>query len=170
MDLSAFIRDIPDFPKEGIIFKDVTPMLSDPNAFGNCILCMKELSEDLRPTVVVAPEARGFIFAAPLALAMGIGFVPVRKPGKLPFKTLSVSYSLEYGTAELEMHVDALKPKDRVLIVDDILATGGTIEALIKMINDLKADVAGIVALAELSFLEPRERLSNYEVRTLISY
>ncbi len=170
MDLSAFIRDIPDFPKKGIIFKDVTPLLSDPHAFGNCIICLKELSEDLKPTVVVAPEARGFIFAAPLALAMGIGFVPVRKPGKLPYKTLSVSYTLEYGTAELEMHVDAFKSKDRVLIVDDILATGGTIEALIKMIKDLGAQVAGVIALAELSFLKPRNRLSGYEVRTIITY
>lgn len=170
MNLKDFIRDIPDFPKPGIIFKDVTPMLKDPYAFKTCISNLKELVEDFEFDLIVAPEARGFIFAAPLALELKKGFVPIRKPGKLPYKTVSVEYSLEYGTATLEMHTDAIKEGDKVLIVDDVLATGGTMKAIAEMVEKVGGTVSGIVSLVELSFLEPRKKLSGYDVRSIITY
>lgn len=170
MDLKAFVRDVYDFPKHGIVFKDVTPMLKEPQAFKQCVLQMSVLLEDIDFDVMIAPEARGFIFAAPLAFHLGKSLVPVRKPGKLPYKTKSVEYDLEYGTATLHMHEDAIEEGDRVLIVDDILATGGTMKAIAGMIEECGGLVAGIVCLAELEFLNPREKLSGYDVRTLISY
>lgn len=170
MDLKTFIRDIPDFPKPGIVFKDVTPMLKDPEAFRDCIAQLKKLVEDLDFNIIVAPEARGFIFATPLSQVLNVGFIPVRKPGKLPYETISVDYSLEYGTATLQMHKDALNGDSKVLIVDDILATGGTLEAIGKMVEEVGAKVAGIATLAELTFLNPRSKLTDYDVRTIIKY
>ncbi|OAA31173.1 adenine phosphoribosyltransferase [Kosmotoga arenicorallina S304] len=170
MDLKHFIRDIPDFPKPGIIFKDVTPLLRDPEAFKESIELLKNAASFWDFDLIVAPEARGFIFAAPLALEMGKGFIPIRKPGKLPYKVISKSYSLEYGEAALEMHKDAIVERNKVLILDDVLATGGTIKAIAEMIEEAGGEVAGILTLIELSFLEPRKKLKDYQVKALITY
>ncbi|AKI96906.1 adenine phosphoribosyltransferase [Kosmotoga pacifica] len=170
MDLKSFIRDIPDFPKPGIIFKDVTPLLKNPEAFKGSIAELKKAASEWNFDIIVAPEARGFIFAAPLALEMNKGFVPIRKPGKLPYKTISKSYSLEYGNATLEMHIDAIEKGSRVLILDDVLATGGTIKAIAEMIEEAGGEVVGIITIIELSFLEPRKKLDKYRVEALIKY
>lgn len=170
MDLRAFIRDIPNFPQPGIIFKDVTPLLRDPSAFRECILQMVAALEGLNFNVILAPEARGFIFAAPIAFHLKKALVPVRKPGKLPYETIDIDYDLEYGKATLQMHTDAIGKGDKVLIVDDILATGGTMKAIVDMIENFSAEVVGILCLAELGFLQPKKKLSGYDVRTLITY
>ncbi|AFK06192.1 adenine phosphoribosyltransferase [Mesotoga sp. HF07.pep.5.2.highcov] len=170
MDLESFVRDVPNFPKEGVVFKDVTPLLKDPLAFRECILRLSEKAMKVDFNIMVAPEARGFIFAAPLAFEIGKALVPVRKPGKLPYKTKEIEYELEYGRATLQMHVDAINRGDRVLIVDDILATGGTMQAIAEMIEESGGEVVEILCLAELGFLEPRKRLSRYSVETLITY
>jgi adenine phosphoribosyltransferase len=170
MDLEAFVRDVPDFPKEGVVFKDVTPLLKDPLAFRECILQLSEKARKFDFNIMVAPEARGFIFAAPLAFEMAKALVPVRKPGKLPYKTREIEYELEYGRETLQMHVDAISDGDKVLIVDDILATGGTMEAIARIIEDSGGEVVGILCLAELGFLEPRKKLSGYNVETIITY
>ncbi|HNS67223.1 MAG TPA: adenine phosphoribosyltransferase [Mesotoga infera] len=170
MDLGVFVRDIPDFPKPGVVFKDVTPMLKDPDAFRECILQMSSLVEGLDFDTIVAPEARGFIFAAPIAFHTRKALVPVRKPGKLPYETLEIDYELEYGKATLQMHIDAIHKGAKVLIVDDILATGGTMKAIAEMIESCGGEVISILCLAELDFLKPREKLARYDVRTLISY
>ncbi|MBO8165598.1 MAG: adenine phosphoribosyltransferase [Kosmotoga sp.] len=170
MDLKHFIRDIPDFPKPGIIFKDVTPLLKNSEAFKESIGLLKRAASSWDFDLIVAPEARGFIFAAPLALEMDKGFVPIRKPGKLPYEVISKSYSLEYGEATLEMHTDAIAKGNRVLILDDVLATGGTIKAIAEMIKEAGGEVAGILTIIELSFLEPRKKLKDYQVKALITY
>jgi len=170
VDLRKWIRDIPDFPVKGIIFRDITPLLKDPEAFREAINMMKEKVSDIKIDLLVAPEARGFIFAAALAYDMKKGFVPIRKPGKLPYKTVSIECDLEYGKAELHMHEDAISRGDRVLIVDDVLATGGTVSAIAKLVEEQGGVVAGILALAELSYLNPRARIGNYRVETLIVY
>jgi adenine phosphoribosyltransferase len=168
--LKPFIRDIPDFPKPGIMFRDITPLLAAPEAFG---IVVKEFAREFRsakPTAVVAAESRGFIFAAPLALELGAAFIPVRKPGKLPYQTRRFEYDLEYGSDALEMHVDAIAPGARVLLVDDLLATGGTIEACLKLAHDSGADVVGCAFVIELTFLNARQRLAPHRIYSLVGY
>ncbi len=169
-DLRAFIRDIPDFPRPGILFRDITPLLLDPHALGVAIDGLSELARPLGVDFVVAAEARGFILGAAIARALGAGFVPARKPGKLPHDTVSAEYALEYGIDALEVHADALAGGARVLIHDDLLATGGTADALCRLVADLGGEVAGCAFLVELSFLGGRARLAPHEVRTLITY
>ncbi len=170
MDLQQHIRSIPDFPKPGILFRDITPLLGNAAAFGEVIRRLAERFRDDRPTAILAAESRGFIFAAPLALELGAAFIPVRKPGKLPFKTRKHSYELEYGTDALEMHVDAVTPGSRCLMVDDLLATGGTTEACIKLAQDSGAEVIGCAFVIELTFLNGRNRLKPHDVFSVIQY
>ncbi len=170
MELNSLIRDIPDFPRPGIVFKDVTPLLQDPAGFRETI---KTLIEQLQPydfDVIVAPEARGFILAAPLAYALGKGFVPARKPGKLPGRKRRVTYQLEYGADALEIHEDAIKPGQKVLVLDDLLATGGTILSTIKLVEEEGGVVTATAFLIELEFLKGRESLKNYPVVSLLKY
>ncbi|MFK7821118.1 MAG: adenine phosphoribosyltransferase [Planctomycetaceae bacterium] len=170
MDLKDYIRDVPDFPKPGIMFRDITPLLASPKAFGYVIDQFAERYQDAKVDKILAAEARGFIFAAPLALRLGASFVPVRKPGKLPFEKLKFEYDLEYGSDALEMHVDAVGEGDRVLLIDDLLATGGTMQACMKMAEGTGATVVGCGFLIELTFIPGREKLAPHEVCTLISY
>ncbi|MGH2784610.1 MAG: adenine phosphoribosyltransferase [Actinomycetota bacterium] len=168
--LRTRIRDIPDFPKPGIVFKDITPLLADEVAFSTVI---DEIVVSFgRGTIdkVVGIEARGFIVAAPVAYHFGAGFVPVRKSGKLPWETVSETYELEYGEETLEIHRDAIVPGDRVAIVDDVLATGGTASATAKLVEQLGGKVQGMAFLIELGFLNGRERLSDYEILSLVTY
>ncbi len=170
MDLKAFIRDIPDFPKPGVLFKDITPLLADPVAFRNAIDRIG-VHFDGRPIdAVAAAEARGFLFAAPLALRLHKPLVPLRKPGKLPYRTYSLKYELEYGSAELQMHEDSVTHGGRVLLVDDVLATGGTMHAGAQLVSQAGGTVVACAFLVELSFLKGRERLGDYEVYSLITY
>jgi adenine phosphoribosyltransferase len=159
MDLRQLIRDIPDFPKEGIVFLDITPLLLDPGAFRHAVDALADTFAGLGATKVLAAEARGFIFGAPLAYKLGIGFVPVRKPGKLPWKTTCVTYDLEYGTDTLCMHADAVQPGETVLLIDDLLATGGTAKGMIQLVENAGATVAGLGVLVELSFLNGKDKL-----------
>ena len=170
MDIKKFIRDIPDFPKEGIIFKDITPLLKDKDAFRETIdqLCKKV--KDLNFDLIIAPEARGFILGSAMAYKLGKGFVPVRKPGKLPYKTVYEEFQLEYGTDQLHIHVDAVEKGQNVLIVDDVLATGGTAKALASLVEKVGGNVAGMIFLIELSFLNAREKLQGYWVESLIEF
>ena len=170
MDLAAYIRDVPDFPKEGIVFKDITPLLKDVAAFGAAIDQMTEPYKDGPPDLIVAVESRGFIFATPMAQELGCGFAPVRKPGKLPSEPASRTYELEYGSDEVEIHVDAVETGDRVLIVDDLLATGGTAAATAELVEGLGGVVSGLAFLVELDFLNGRSKLQNYEVHSIIHY
>ncbi|HXI12822.1 MAG TPA: adenine phosphoribosyltransferase [Thermoanaerobaculia bacterium] len=170
IELKTFIRDVPDFPKPGIVFKDITPLLSSPPAFVWVIEQFSSHFAGAGITKVVAMESRGFIFGAPIALSLGVGFVPIRKPGKLPWTTQRHEYTLEYGSDALEIHDDALSEGDRVLIVDDVLATGGTAAAAIALVEILGATVAGIAMLMELRFLNGRSRLGNADVFSLIEY
>jgi adenine phosphoribosyltransferase len=171
--ISAKIRDIPDYPKPGIVFKDITPLLADGGAFAAVVSAMadgsREDGQKGKIDKVVGIEARGFILAAPVACYLGAGFVPVRKQGKLPATTLSESYELEYGTATVEVHVDAFQPGDRVLIVDDVLATGGTAAASVRLVRRSGAEVAAVSVLLELGFLGGRARLPDVEVRSLLA-
>lgn len=169
-DLKNHIRDIPDFPKEGIIFKDITTLLRNKDAFKESIDRLALKFQDQRIDHIVGVEARGFIFGAALAYKMGVGFIPVRKKGKLPGKTKSVTYDLEYGTDSLEIHEDAVEPKSRILIVDDLLATGGTIEAASKLIQEQNAEVAGIAFLIELKFLKGKDKLKDFDVYSVLEY
>lgn len=168
MDVAKWIRDIPDFPKPGIIFKDITPLLSDPGAFAQCIDEFAGGLSGFAANKIVAAEARGFIFGGALAYKMGIGFVPVRKPGKLPGETLEVTYDLEYGTDTICMHADAVKAGDRVLLLDDVLATGGTAAAMIDLVRKAGAQVVGSAFLLELDFLNGREKLGECKVFSLL--
>ena len=168
MDIESCIRKLPDYPKKGILFYDITPLLGNGEAFQQVIDAMYEQTKDLRPTKIVSAEARGFIFGAPLALRFGIGFVPIRKPGKLPSKTVSASYDLEYGSNTLCMHEDALTADDRALIVDDVLATGGTAQAMAKLVEQQGAAVAGFALLLELDALKGREKLGGVPVHSLL--
>jgi adenine phosphoribosyltransferase len=168
--LRAAIRDVPDFPKPGIVFKDITTLLRDPVLLRRSLDLMTVLSGDLPVDKVVAIESRGFILGGALADRLGAGFVPVRKPGKLPWKSRSVRYELEYGSDTLEMHEDAVGPGDRVLVVDDVIATGGTARAVGDLSGALGASVSGFVFLVELGFLKGRDRLPGREVRSLIHY
>lgn len=159
MDLASFIRDIPDWPKAGVVFKDITPLLADPEGFRTAIDAMADAYADAGVTKVMGAEARGFIFAGALAYKMGAGFIPARKPGKLPWNTSAIEYDLEYGTDTLEMHSDALDSSDVVLIVDDVLATGGTAAAKAALVKEAGARVAGFAFLVELDFLAGRSKL-----------
>lgn len=171
MDLAAKIRDVPDFPKPGIIFKDITPLLQDPAAFREAIDQLAAPFQSDQIDLVVAIESRGFIFGAPLAQRLGAGFVPVRKREKLPWQTVKAQYATEYSIDALEMHRDAIRPGQRALIVDDLLATGGTIEATIDLVRQLGGIVIGIAFLVELTFLHGRQRLKDgYKIVTLIQY
>ena len=169
-DLRAKIREIPDFPKPGILFYDITTLLKDAGAFKESIELMLEPFGDKKPDMVVGMESRGFIFAAPMATELGAGFVPVRKLGKLPAETASVEYALEYGTNTLEIHKDAIAPGQKVLIVDDLLATGGTVLGTIELVKQLKAEVVGLAFLVELLFLKGRDRLDGHEIHSVIRY
>lgn len=169
-DLRALIREVPDFPKPGILFYDITTLLKDATAYRRAIDLMTEPYVKMKVDKVVGMESRGFIFSAPMAYRLGVGFVPVRKLGKLPAETVSVEYALEYGTNTLEMHKDAISPGDRVLVVDDLLATGGTVTGTIDLVRRLDGDVVGLAFLVELLFLKGRERLKGYDVRSVIQY
>ncbi|MEV6569121.1 adenine phosphoribosyltransferase [Streptomyces kronopolitis] len=157
--LLSRITDVPDYPQPGVVFKDITPLLADPVAFGALTDAFVDLCARHRVDKVVGLEARGFILAAPVAVRAAVGFVPVRKAGKLPGETLGQAYELEYGSAEIELHADALSPGDRVLVIDDVLATGGTAEASLQLIRRAGAEVAGVAVLLELGFLAGRQRL-----------
>ena len=170
LDLREFIRDIPDFPKPGIMFRDITPLLASPEAFTESTRRIAEHFRDANVDVIVAAEARGFIFAAPLVAKLNAGFVPIRKPGKLPFEKHSFNYELEYGTDTLEMHVDGIGEGQNVLIVDDLLATGGTIEACCNLVEKNGAHVVGCAFLIELNGLGGRERIAPREIFRLIEY
>ena len=170
LDLTKFIRDIPDFPTPGILFRDITPLLGSTDAFRETIARMADPFRGQKIDSLVAAEARGFIFAAPLAIELGAAFVPVRKPGKLPHDKHSFSYDLEYGSDTLEMHVDAVEPGSRVLLVDDLLATGGTIEACVKLAEESQAEVIGCAFLIELAFLNGRDRLKGRDIFSLLTY
>jgi adenine phosphoribosyltransferase len=170
MDLAAKIRDIPDFPKEGILFKDITPLLQDAESLRYAIDQMAEFGVGKKIDVVVGAEARGFILGAALAYTLGAGFVPARKPGKLPFLTVAAEYDLEYGTDSLEVHNDAIVPGTRVLVHDDLLATGGTARAKCDLVEKLGGEVVGVTFIVELSFLGGREKLKEYDILSLIKY
>ncbi len=170
IDLEKFIRNIPDWPKKGILFRDITPLLADPKAFRASVDALCADFAEVNVDYVAAVEARGFIFGAAVAQKLSAGFVPIRKKGKLPFKTESVTYDLEYGTDALEVHKDAVKEGAKVLMVDDLLATGGTMAAACKLIEKIGGQIVGIAFLIELRELAGREKLSGYKIRTLISY
>jgi len=170
IDLEKHIRNIPDWPKKGILFRDITPLLADPEAFSTTVDALCASFDNTGVDYVAAVEARGFIFGAVVAQRLGVGFVPIRKKGKLPFKTESVTYELEYGTDTLEVHSDAVSKGAKVLMVDDLLATGGTMAAACKLIEKIGGKVLGIAFLIELSELAGREKLPGYKVNTIISY
>ena len=170
MNLTDHIRSIPDFPKPGILFYDITPLLASPAAFREAVRQMAEPFRDKNIQTVAAAEARGFIFGGPIALELNVPLVPIRKPGKLPYKTLSYTYDLEYGTDTLEIHVDAISEGDNVLLVDDLLATGGTIEACCHMVEKAGGNVAGCAFLIELDFLGGVKKLDKYKTHSLLHY
>ncbi len=170
MKLEDYIAAIPDYPVEGVLFRDITPLLANGEAFHAACSQIVEFARKVGADVIVGPESRGFIFGCPVAYDLGIGFVPARKPNKLPRKTISFEYALEYGTNTLEMHEDAIKPGQKVLIIDDLLATGGTIKAVTKLVEQLGGEVAGCAFLIELEDLKGREQLAGYEVLSLIKY
>jgi adenine phosphoribosyltransferase len=170
IDLRKHIRDIPNFPKEGIVFKDITTLLKDKRAFKNAVDVLAAKFKNKKIDYIVGVEARGFIFGSALAYKLGIGFIPVRKKGKLPHKTRSISYQLEYGTDTLEIHEDALTSGSRVLIVDDLLATGGTVKAVADLVKSSGAVIAGIAFLVELSFLKGKDRLKDLQIFSVIKY
>jgi adenine phosphoribosyltransferase len=170
MELASLVRDVPDFPVKGILFKDITTLVRHGDAFQKVVDWMAEQYANKEVDKVVAIEARGYIFGAPLAYKLGAGFVPVRKPGKLPARSISESYALEYGTNTLEVHEDAIDPGQRVVIVDDLLATGGSARATINLVERLGGQVVGVAFMIELDFLHGRAQLEGYEVVSLIHY
>ncbi|MEA5026480.1 MAG: adenine phosphoribosyltransferase [Erysipelotrichaceae bacterium] len=170
MDFKKYIADIPDFPKEGILFRDITPLMANGAVYAEACNQIVEYAKHVGAELVVGPESRGFIFGCPVSFSLGIGFVPVRKPGKLPRETVSYRYDLEYGSNELHIHKDGITKGQRVLIVDDLLATGGTVEATIKLVEELGGIVVGCAFLIELSDLHGRELLHDYDVFTIMSY
>lgn len=170
MDFREHIRVIADFPKEGISYKDITTLLKNGEMYRAAIDAMVEKIRPWQPEVIVGPEARGFLLGAPVAYALGIGFVPVRKPGKLPAKTISETYALEYGFDTLEVHADAINPGERVVVVDDLLATGGTMLATANLMKKIGADMLGMGFLIELTFLNGREKLAEFPVFSLVEY
>ncbi|MBW2970665.1 adenine phosphoribosyltransferase [Candidatus Woesearchaeota archaeon] len=170
MDLKSKIRTIPHFPKQGVMFKDITPLLQDPEAFCHVIKRLAKEYKDKNVDIVASAESRGFIFGAALANEMKLSFVPLRKPGKLPYKTIRQEYVTEYSTDGFEIHVDAIKKGDCVLIIDDLLATGGTSKAMVNLVERLGGKVVGIAFLIELGFLKGREMLKGYDVFSLVNY
>ena len=164
------IRDIPDFPKPGVVFKDITPVLKDHALFSKTIDILVEKYKDKGVDAVAAIESRGFIFGSALALELGVPFIPIRKKGKLPYKTVSATYELEYGTSSIEMHIDALNPGDDVLIFDDLAATGGTAKASAELIEKVGAKVLGMAFIIELTFLNPREKLAGYDIFSIVKF
>ena len=170
MDLTKYIRDVPDFPKPGILFKDITPLLGDPGAFAEAIRLLAVHYTSQPIDAIAAAEARGFLFAAPLALTLQKPLVPLRKPGKLPYRTHALQYDLEYGSAELHMHIDGVAQGSRVLLVDDLLATGGTMKAGCQLVEKAGGVVAACAFLVELEFLKGREQLRGYDVFSLVHY
>jgi len=170
MTLNQYIRDVQDFPKPGVMFKDITPLLGNPQAVKECMALLINNLRDKRIDKVVGAESRGFFFATLLAYELGAGFVPVRKPNKLPFDKISATYELEYGTDVLEMHIDAIKPGDRILIHDDVLATGGTAKAVCELVEQLGGVIVQCNFLMELSFLNGRKKLSDYDVYAPLVY
>lgn len=170
MDLKKYIEDIPDFPEPGVIFRDVTPLLANKEAYQESIRLICDFVKDKKIDLVVGPEARGFLFGCPVALALNCGFVPVRKPGKLPREVVSQSYDLEYGSNEIQMHSDSIQPGQNVLIVDDLLATGGTVEAAITLIEKMGGNVVGAAFLIELEALKGKELLKEYDVYSVLKY
>mgnify|MGYP001579189589 CR=1 FL=1 len=169
-NLKKMVRDIPDFPKKGIIFKDITPVLQNPKGLREAVETISNHYKSKKVDIVVGAEARGFILAPTVAFNLGAGFVPVRKPGKLPYEKISMSYALEYGTDTLEMHKDAIKKGQQVLMVDDLLATGGTMATCCKMVETLGGNIVGCAFLIELAFLNGKKVLSKYDVYSLIKY
>ena len=169
-DLSTKIRDIPDFPKRGIVFKDIMPLLADPESLRETVERLAEFAEPRKPDLILGAEARGFILGAALAYRLGCGFVAARKPGKLPWRTISAKYALEYGFDALELHADAITPGARVLIHDDLLATGGTARAKVDLVEQLGGTVVGLAFVIELEFLEGRKKLAGYDVFSLVQY
>lgn len=170
MDLKSMIRDVPDFPKEGIVFKDITTILHNPEGLKVSIEMMQESLKGLEFDYIIGPESRGFIFGVPIAYNLYKGFIPIRKAGKLPYKTASKEYALEYGTATIEIHRDAIKPGDRVVIIDDLLATGGTSKAMIELIEELGGVIVKLVYLIELEFLPGRDVIGDYAIDVMIKY
>jgi adenine phosphoribosyltransferase len=168
--LEALVREVPNFPKPGIVFRDITPLLREPKAFAEIIDVMSEFARKQSAEIVAAPESRGFIFAAAVALRAGIGFVPIRKPGKLPWKTRGASYALEYGTDRLEIHEDAIRSGQRILLVDDVLATGGTMKACCDLVTEVEANIAGIAFLIELAALGGRKRLGDLPIHSVLTF
>lgn len=166
----SLIRDVPDFPQAGILFKDITPVLADAEALREVLDALAETVRAQKPDLIIGIESRGFIFGVPIAYALGLGFAPVRKAGKLPFTTLRREYALEYGSAIVEMHTDSIQPGQRVMIVDDLLATGGTAEAAAHLVEELGGQVVGFSFVIELSFLKGRERLTNRSVSALVTF
>ena len=170
MELKEKIRVIENFPKEGISFKDITTLIGDGEGLRASIDAIAEHLKDKNIDLIVGPEARGFIFGVPVAYALGVGFVPVRKPGKLPAETISVKYDLEYGTDEIQIHKDAIKPGQRVAIIDDLLATGGTVEAVTKLVEEAGGVVASVDFVIELTDLKGKDKLKKYDVMSLVEY
>jgi adenine phosphoribosyltransferase len=170
IDLRERVRDVPDWPEQGIIFRDITPLLRDPEALDQTIHELAEWGKERRPDVVLGAEARGFILGAAIAQEIGCGFVPARRPGKLPPETIGATYALEYGENTLELHPETIRSGDRVLIHDDVLATGGTVEAIAGLVESLGAEVVGVAFIIELTFLGGRERLEKYDFQSLITY
>jgi adenine phosphoribosyltransferase len=170
MDLKQYVTIVPDFPKPGIMFKDITTLMDKGDAYKYATDQIVQYAREKKIDIVVGPEARGFIIGCPVAYALGVGFAPVRKEGKLPREVVRVEYGLEYGKDILTMHKDAIKPGQRVLITDDLLATGGTIEATIKLVEQLGGVVAGIAFLIELTYLEGRKKLEGYDILTLMQF
>ena len=170
LDLRDRIRDVPDFPTEGVVFKDIMPLIADAEYFADAIHQLAEWTKPREPDLIFGAEARGFIFGAALAYAVGAGFIAARKPGKLPRETVEATYELEYGTDSLQVHRDAIPAGSRVVILDDVLATGGTAKAKVELVERLGASVVGVVFVIELTFLHGRDRLGGYDVHALISY
>ncbi len=170
LDLRDRIRDVPDFPTEGVLFKDLMPLIADPEYFAETIRQLAEWARPREPALVFGAEARGFIFGSALAYALGAGFIAARKPGKLPRETVEATYDLEYGTDSLHVHKDAVAKGVRVVVVDDVLATGGTARAKVQLVEELGGVVAGVLFVIELDFLHGRERLTGYDVHSLVTY
>jgi len=170
IDLRERVRDVPDWPEQGVVFRDITPLLRDPVALDQTVQELAEWGKGVQPDVVLGAEARGFILGAAIAREIGCGFVPARRPGKLPPETVGATYALEYGQNTLELHPETIRPGDRVLIHDDVLATGGTVEAIAGLVEGLGAEVVGVAFIIELTFLNGRDRLAEYPFHALIAY
>lgn len=170
MDLKTLIRTIPDFPEEGVLFRDITPVLQDSEGLKAAINQMQDCFKDIDFDLIVGPESRGFIFGVPLAYNLNKGFIPVRKKGKLPYNTIQKEYALEYGTAIVEMHIDAIKPGQKIVVVDDLLATGGTSKAIVDLVEEAGGEIIKLIYLIELKALKGREVLKGYNVESIIKY